>query len=68
VALKYNQRQLELKEEPGLDRARSQASRCLYNLKMNNPDYESFKSLDMAKRGGYKCEVLLGKQVSRNFR
>jgi hypothetical protein len=37
---------LELKEEPGLDTARSQASQCLYNLKKNNPDYESFKSLE----------------------
>jgi hypothetical protein len=59
VALKYKQRQLELKEEPGLDKARSQASQCLYNLKKNNPDYESFKSLDIAKRGGYNVDLLV---------
>jgi hypothetical protein len=77
MALKYKQRQLKLKEGLGLDKARSQASQCLYNLKKNNSDYESFKSLDMAKRGGYKCGMLtclptihklLGKQVGRNFR
>jgi hypothetical protein len=29
MAIKYKQMQLELKEEPGLDKARSQASQCL---------------------------------------
>lgn len=58
MALKYKQRQLELKEEPGLDKARLQARQCLYKLKKYNPDYESFKSLETAKRGGYNCEVL----------
>jgi hypothetical protein len=63
---KYKQTRLELKEEPGLDKARSQESQCLYNLKKNNPDYESFKSLDMAKRRGYNCEVIVVKDRLRS--